>query len=128
MNPSINHANLTVVFATSDHIPTLLKLVPKVPDLKMIVCVDSVPLNVATIFREWSQSHGLVFRQFVERLFLPFCYLLHSEIHTAVESFGKANLVEPIPAYPDLIASICYTSVRLLDVDVLDLFNLLSTI
>ena len=31
-----------------------------------------------------------------------------------VESYGKANLIEPIPAYQNLIASICYTSVRLL--------------
>ena len=73
MSSSINHAHLTVIFATSDHIPTLLKLVPKVMDLKMIVCVDTVPLNVATILKEWSQTHGLVFRQFVERLFLIFC-------------------------------------------------------
>ena len=80
MSPSINHAHLTVIFATSDHIPTLLKLVPKVPDLKMIVCVDTVPLNVATILKEWSQTHGLVFRQFVERLFLLFCYVFYSEI------------------------------------------------
>jgi long-chain acyl-CoA synthetase len=30
-----------------------------------------------------------------------------------VEAYGKANLVEPIPAYPDLVASICYTSVSI---------------
>ena len=40
-----------------------------------------------------------------------------------VESYGKANLIEPIPAYPDLIASICYTSVRVLDMHALELFN-----
>ena len=80
MSFSINHAHLTVVFATSDHIPTLLKLMPKVPNLKMIVCVDTVPLSVATILKEWSQTHGLVFRQFAERLFLLFCFLLYSEI------------------------------------------------
>lgn len=45
------------------------------------------------------------------------------KFYTTVESYGKANLVEPIPAYPNLIASICYTSVCLLDVHVLDLFN-----
>jgi long-chain acyl-CoA synthetase len=76
MRPSINHAHLTVIFVTSDHIPTLLKLVPKVPNLKMIVCVDTVPLNVTTVLKEWSQTQGLVFREFSERLFLLFCYLL----------------------------------------------------
>lgn len=80
MNSSINHANLSVVFATSDHISTLLKLMPKLPGLKMIVCVDMVPLNVATVLKEWSQTHGLVFMQFAERLFLLFFYLLYSEI------------------------------------------------
>jgi len=30
-----------------------------------------------------------------------------------VEAYGKANLIKPIPAYPDLVASICYTSVSI---------------
>lgn len=45
------------------------------------------------------------------------------KFYTTVESYGKANLIEPITAYPNLIASICYTSVSLLDMRVLDLFN-----
>jgi long-chain acyl-CoA synthetase len=80
MGPSINHAHLTVVFLTSDHVPTLLKLVPKMPNLKMIVCMDTVPSNVATIFKEWSQTQGLVFREFAERLFFLFFYLSYFEI------------------------------------------------
>ena len=44
----------------------------------MMVCVD-MPLNVATVLKEGSQTHGLVFMQFAERPFL-FCYLLYSEI------------------------------------------------
>lgn len=31
----------------------------------------------------------------------------------SVEALGKANRIEPIPATPDQIASVCYTSVRL---------------
>jgi hypothetical protein len=34
-----------------------------------------------------------------------FCFYL-------VEAYGKANLIEPIPAYPELVVSICYTSVN----------------
>ena len=75
MGPSINHAHLTVIFVTSDHIPALLKLVPKVPNLKTIVCVDTVPLNVTAVLKEWSQTQGLVFRDFAECLFFPFCHL-----------------------------------------------------
>ena len=74
MGPSINHAHLTVIFVTSDHIPTLLKLVPKVPNLKMIVCVDKVSSNVAKILKEWGQAQGVSFREFAECLFLLFCY------------------------------------------------------
>ncbi len=29
----------------------------------------------------------------------------------SVEAYGKANLIEPLPAYPDLVVSVCYTSV-----------------
>jgi len=29
-----------------------------------------------------------------------------------VEAYGKANLIEPIPAYPESVVSICYTSVN----------------
>ena len=52
--------------------------------------------------------------------FSPFVIYHILKFYTTVESYGKANLIEPIPAYPNLIASICYTSVRLLDVHVLD--------
>lgn len=80
MGSSINHAHLTVIFVTSDHIPTLLKLVPKVPNLKMIVCVDTLSVNVAKVLKEWSQTQGLVFKEFSERLSLLFCFLSESEI------------------------------------------------
>jgi len=89
----INHAHLTVVFSTSDHFPILLKLAPKTPTLKMVVCIDTVAPETAKLLREWSQAQGLVFKEFAE-----------------FEAYGKANLIEPIPAYPDLVASICYTS------------------
>ena len=40
------------------------------------------------------------FSSFVIYYILKFC--------ATVESYGKANLIEPIPAYQNLIASICY--------------------
>ncbi|KAK3671077.1 medium-chain fatty acid-CoA ligase faa2 [Recurvomyces mirabilis] len=36
----INHAELTSVCASINHIPTLLKLAPRCPSLKIIVCLD----------------------------------------------------------------------------------------
>jgi len=61
--------------------------------MKMIVCMDTVSLKAAKILKEWSHTLGLVFMEFSE-----------------LESYGKANLIQPIPAYPDLVASLCYTS------------------
>jgi len=55
--------------------------------------------------------------------FSPFVIYYILKFFTTVESYGKANLIEPIPAYPNLVASICYTSVRLFNMHVLDLFN-----
>ncbi|PPQ64003.1 hypothetical protein CVT24_009377 [Panaeolus cyanescens] len=89
----IGHSHLTIVFSTSDHIPTLLKLAPRTPTLKYLVCVDKISLDAAKLLKEWSAAQGLTFQQLSE-----------------FEQFGKANLIDPIPAYPDLVASICYTS------------------
>lgn len=36
----INHATLSCVVTSLNHIPTLLKLVPRIPTLKFIVCMD----------------------------------------------------------------------------------------
>jgi long-chain acyl-CoA synthetase len=36
----INHANLYCVVASIDHVPTLLKVKPRCPNLKLIICMD----------------------------------------------------------------------------------------
>ncbi|RDB21311.1 Long chain acyl-CoA synthetase 7, peroxisomal [Hypsizygus marmoreus] len=89
----IKHSHLTVIFSTSEHIPTLLKLAPSVPILKLIVCIDDLALESKKIFSEWSATQNVQFKELKE-----------------VEAYGKANLSEPILAKPDTIASICYTS------------------
>ncbi|TFK29789.1 long-chain-fatty-acid-CoA ligase [Coprinopsis marcescibilis] len=89
----VNHAALSVVFATADHVPTLLKLVPKTPVLKLVVSIDNLSAEATKVLKEWAASLNVRF-------------LLLSEL----EEFGKENLVAPIPATPDTVASICYTS------------------
>ncbi|EKM82807.1 hypothetical protein AGABI1DRAFT_82536 [Agaricus bisporus var. burnettii JB137-S8] len=89
----INHAHTTVVFATSEHASTLLKLAPKVPCLKLVIIIDSVSVQSAKLFAEWGQSVGIRVLEWHE-----------------LEAYGKANLIEPIKPTPDTIASICYTS------------------
>lgn len=91
----INHAHLPVTFCTLEHIPSLLKLKgtnASVP-LKYIISVDEIPAQVAKVLDSWGRSVGIQvvsFKQF--------------------EELGKQNLINPIPAQRDQVASICYTS------------------
>ncbi|KAG6889706.1 hypothetical protein C0992_004335 [Termitomyces sp. T32_za158] len=89
----IDHAHLTAVFCTSDHIPTLLKLAPKVNFVKLIVCIDDLTLEAKQILTEWAASQNIQLKQLRE-----------------IESDGKASPLEPIRATPDAVVSLCYTS------------------
>lgn len=89
----IRHSHLTVVFATSDHIPTLLKLGASVHMLKLIVCIDDVSSESIKILTEWGATQDVQLTQLKE-----------------FEAYGKAHLIEPIPATPETVASVCYTS------------------
>ncbi|KAF9458659.1 hypothetical protein BDZ94DRAFT_1270171 [Collybia nuda] len=89
----INHAHLTVIFSTVDHIPTLLKLAPHVPMLKLIVCLDELSAEARTILKEWSATQNVQLQELQE-----------------IEAYGKEHPIEPIQATPQSIASICYTS------------------
>ncbi|KAJ7445716.1 hypothetical protein B0H11DRAFT_1746452 [Mycena galericulata] len=88
----INHAHLTIIFSTVEHIPNLLKLGPKTP-LKLIVSLDPLSPELSKVFTEWGQTHNILVK----------------DIHE-IEALGQANLIAPIPAVPSDIASICYTS------------------
>ena len=116
-NYSINHANLTIVFTTSDHVPTLLKLKSKAPTLRMIVAIDEITADAAQLLKAWADSLKIVFQE------LPVCgYLIYlrscdlkSSLLLQVEAYGKANYIEPLPASPELVVSICYTSVNVVN-------------
>ncbi|KAK2467033.1 hypothetical protein APHAL10511_001291 [Amanita phalloides] len=89
----INHAYVTVVFSTSDHIPTLLKLTEKTPQVKLIVVMDELTPEVKNVLVQWGSKIGVKIMELSE-----------------LEALGKANAIDPIPATPDLVVSICYTS------------------
>ncbi|KAF8184890.1 hypothetical protein K438DRAFT_1837051 [Mycena galopus ATCC 62051] len=89
----INHAELTIIFATMDHIPALLKMASKTPLLKMIVSIDALSPEISKVFTEWGQLHNILVKDLLE-----------------IEALGQANLTEPIPVLRSDIASICYTS------------------
>lgn len=125
---SINHANLTVVFTTSDHVPTLLNLKSKAPWLKMIVTVDKITADAANLLKAWANSLDIVFQQLAdcEGLISVLVIVDLNLLSCLVEAYGKANVIDPIPAYPELVVSICYTSVHAIQTGVIRLcFTLL---
>ncbi|KIJ60664.1 hypothetical protein HYDPIDRAFT_32087 [Hydnomerulius pinastri MD-312] len=89
----INHAQLAILFTTADHIPALLKMASKIPVLKMIVSFDPLDKQVRNALSAWGETVGVQIKELSE-----------------IESYGEANLVDPLPASLDQIASLCYTS------------------
>ncbi|EIN07731.1 acetyl-CoA synthetase-like protein [Punctularia strigosozonata HHB-11173 SS5] len=89
----INHAYLTVVFVGPQHIPTVLKLAPRIPCLKMVVSLDDLSAEAKPLLTSWADSVNIKLTTLRE-----------------LEALGKENLIEPIPATPDQLATICYTS------------------
>ncbi|EIW60496.1 acetyl-CoA synthetase-like protein [Trametes versicolor FP-101664 SS1] len=90
---SVNHAELTVIFATPEHIASLLKLAPKAPVLKMIVSMEPLSPDTKSALSAWGETVNVQIKEIAE-----------------LEEFGRANLIEVIPAVADQIATICYTS------------------
>ena len=60
---SINHAELTVVFATPAHIPALLKLAPKCPTLKMVVAMEDLPAQTKSVLSAWGETIGVQIKE-----------------------------------------------------------------
>jgi long-chain acyl-CoA synthetase len=116
----MNHANLTVVFTTSDHVPMLLNLKPKVPMLRMIVTVDKITSDAAKLLKAWANSLDIVFQELADcEDYLRILVIVDSNLlGCLVEAYGKANVIDPIPAYPELVVSICYTSVHAIQTEV----------
>lgn len=56
---SINHAHLTVVCSTSDHVPALLKLGSRIACLKLIVVIDEISPALKHALDSWADSLGI---------------------------------------------------------------------
>ncbi|KAF9228645.1 long-chain-fatty-acid-CoA ligase [Gyrodon lividus] len=89
----INHAQLSIIFTTADHIPALLKMSSKIPVLKMIVSFDPLDKQVRNALSSWGETAGIQLKELSE-----------------IETYGEANLIDPLPASVDQVASLCYTS------------------
>jgi long-chain acyl-CoA synthetase len=95
----INHASLVCVAASLLHIPTLLKLAPRIPTLKIIVCLDSLDdgekpgYSKLAVLNAIAAGVGISIHQISD-----------------VESLGAASNLPMRPPQPDDIITINYTS------------------
>lgn len=63
----ITHANLTIIFASSQHVPTLLALGSRIPKIKVIVSIDELNTQTKNIFSTWGKERGIRVIDFKER-------------------------------------------------------------
>jgi len=81
--------------------------------LKLIVSIDDLSPDVKSVFQSWGESCGVQIKNLREsQWFAPI--VLNSGLPTffLVEEMGRKTPVQPIPATPEQIATICYISVR----------------
>lgn len=96
----INHAELSCVVTSLVHVPTLLKLKPKCPTLKFIVCLDDLSADgelpkesKAELLQSFAEGYGVDLYTLAE-----------------VEQLGKAKPRPYLPPSPEDIVTINYTS------------------
>ncbi|KAH8102303.1 acetyl-CoA synthetase-like protein [Cristinia sonorae] len=89
----INHAETSIIFASTKNIATLLKLSPQTPCVKVIVAMEELEADTKAVLTSWGETRNIKVMEFSE-----------------LEAFGKANPSEPLPPSADAIATICYTS------------------
>ncbi|KAK4075103.1 uncharacterized protein Triagg1_4767 [Trichoderma aggressivum f. europaeum] len=95
----INHAELACVVCSLPHIPTLLKLAPRIPSLKLIVSLDELEqgeqkgLTKAAVLNDIASQHGIKIYSFKE-----------------VEEIGAKSGRPMRPAKWDDLCTINYTS------------------
>lgn len=63
---SINHSELTVVFATPEHIPALLKLASQCPTLKMAVSIDPLTEDTKKVLTAWGETVNIQVKELAE--------------------------------------------------------------
>jgi len=109
----IEHSHLSVIFATSEHIPLLLKFAPSVPMLRLVISIDDLSLESKRILTSWGETQKVRIMELRERAYFDGRVYRNLIYFRIVEAIGRLNPIEPIPATPEQVASICYTSVRM---------------
>ncbi|KAF8321177.1 long-chain-fatty-acid-CoA ligase [Clavulina sp. PMI_390] len=89
----IEHAGLSVIFATAEKIPALLKMKTTMPALKVIISIDDLGETVRPLLSQWAADKGVELFEFDQIL-----------------EMGRKKPAPIIPATPDTLLTICYTS------------------
>jgi long-chain acyl-CoA synthetase len=95
----VNHANLTCVVTSLNHIATLLKLKPRLPSLKLIIALD--PLSAGELPGE---SKGDILNSLASEMGVEIHYIKD------VEALGEKQPLPYNPPTPEDIVTINYTS------------------
>jgi len=65
--PSVNHADLSIIFAQAHNVPALLSLCSRLPTLKTIVTIGGIPTVPKELLNAWSRQRGIRVITFEER-------------------------------------------------------------
>ncbi|EJD44071.1 long-chain-fatty-acid-CoA ligase [Auricularia subglabra TFB-10046 SS5] len=91
---AINHAEVTVVFASAKNLPPILRLAgEKCPKLRLLVSMDELEPSIKPALEAWGQEKGVKVVSMSE-----------------IEELGRKHRIEPPKVLPESVASICYTS------------------
>ncbi|KAJ8519883.1 hypothetical protein ONZ45_g3204 [Pleurotus djamor] len=88
-----NHAQCSIIFASFNHVSTLLKMADKLPYVKMVVSLDNFSPEARQVATAWGAAVNIQVKDLSD-----------------LEELGKAHLLEPTRPDPNSIACICYTS------------------
>ncbi|KAG8887969.1 hypothetical protein FRB98_008642 [Tulasnella sp. 332] len=89
----IQHAEISLVFVTTQKIATLLTISHKTPTIKTIVSIEKLHDTTRDILIRWGKEKGIEIMDLLE-----------------FEALGERNLIVPLPCTPDTITCISYTS------------------
>jgi len=89
----IDHAHLTIIFTTSNHLAALLRTAPRHSHLRLIVVIDELQPDTKRFATAWSQTMGVKLQELSE-----------------FEEYGKKHRRDAIKPSPKDLATLCYTS------------------
>lgn len=62
----INHAEVPIIFATQQHVSTLLGLAKRTPTVKTIVSIDKLDYKTKKVLVAWGKEYGIEIMDFPE--------------------------------------------------------------